>query len=78
MEYWIGFNKWLHHGGHEIIAWWANEENDPVLASGQRLSNWIMLIEGGKSYLPWTFFDDGKWRRMEPDEGLPLFGVLAA
>ena len=26
-------------------------------------------------YLPWTFFSDGCWRMMEPDEGLPIYGL---
>lgn len=30
--------------------------------------------DGGKHYLPWTFFDDGQWRPMEPDSHLlPLW-----
>jgi Family of unknown function (DUF5906) len=28
---------------------------------------------GKKAYYPWTFFDDGKWRMMEPDKGLPFW-----
>lgn len=27
----------------------------------------------GKSYLPWSFWSDGLWRRMEPDGPLPLW-----
>lgn len=26
-----------------------------------------------KFYVPWTWFSDGKWRMMEPDDGLPLW-----
>lgn len=26
-----------------------------------------------KRYVPWTYFSDGKWRRMEPDGKLPLW-----
>lgn len=29
--------------------------------------------EGGKYYLPWTFFSDGVWRSMEPDGKLPFW-----
>lgn len=29
--------------------------------------------DGGKHYLPWTFFSDGRWRPMEPDHLLPLW-----
>lgn len=28
---------------------------------------------GEKFYLPWTFFSDGEWRRMEPDGKLPFW-----
>jgi hypothetical protein len=35
----------------------------------------IETADGKKDYLPWTFWDDGIWRCMEPlgDEGLPLW-----
>lgn len=29
----------------------------------------------GKNYIPWTFWDDGQWRRMEPEGLLPLYGL---
>ncbi|MCI0551087.1 MAG: hypothetical protein L0287_09030, partial [Anaerolineae bacterium] len=29
--------------------------------------------QGNKFYLPWTFFSDGEWRRMEPDGHLPFW-----
>jgi hypothetical protein len=28
-----------------------------------------------KADLPWTYWSDGQWRMMEPDGGLPLFGL---
>ena len=31
--------------------------------------------EEGKRYIPWTFWSDGKWYAMEPDELLPLWGL---
>lgn len=31
--------------------------------------------EGGKQYLPWTYWDDGEWRNAEPDGKLPLWGI---
>ena len=31
--------------------------------------------EGGKSYIPWTYFDDDEWRCTEPEGNLPLFGL---
>lgn len=32
-------------------------------------------VDGGKSYVPWTYFDDDEWRCCEPDGQLPLFGL---
>ena len=29
--------------------------------------------DDGKYYVPWTWFSDGKWRQMEPDDALPLW-----
>lgn len=31
--------------------------------------------KGEKSYIPYTFWDDGIWRRMEPEGPLPIWGV---
>lgn len=31
------------------------------------------FADGRKAYLPWTFFSDGSWRRMEPDGALPFW-----
>lgn len=31
----------------------------------------------GKNYVPWTYWDDGKWRMAEPDGALPLWGLEA-
>jgi hypothetical protein len=32
-------------------------------------------VEGGKVYVPWTFWDDNQWRRIEPEGHLPLWGL---
>lgn len=32
-------------------------------------------IKDEKKYIPWTFWDDGEWRRMEPEGKLPLWGL---
>lgn len=29
--------------------------------------------DGTKSYIPWTFFDDGEWRALEPEKALPFW-----
>jgi hypothetical protein len=31
------------------------------------------LPDGGKNYLPWSFWSDGKWRMMEPEGALPFW-----
>lgn len=31
--------------------------------------------QGGKSYIPLTFFDDEEWHRCEPDGPMPLYGA---
>ena len=45
-----------------------------------RITNNIIMVHqrlefegGGKAYLPWTFFSDGIWRRMEPGGALPFW-----
>ena len=30
---------------------------------------------GDKKYIPWTFWSDGEWRRLEPEDSLPLFNA---
>ena len=31
--------------------------------------------DGGKNYVPWTYWDDGEWRAAEPEDALPLWGL---
>jgi len=33
------------------------------------------MVKGEKRYAPWTFWDDGEWRMMEPEGLLPLWGM---
>ena len=33
----------------------------------------VPLPDGGKKFVPWTFFSDGEWRPLEPDGALPLW-----
>lgn len=35
----------------------------------------IELDNGDKRYVPQTFWDDGEWRAVEPEEGLPIYGI---
>lgn len=31
--------------------------------------------DGDKCYVPWTYWNDGEWRSIEPDDTLPLWGI---
>lgn len=33
------------------------------------------MFEGGKRYVPFTFWSDGQWRKAEPEGLLPLYGM---
>jgi hypothetical protein len=35
----------------------------------------IELENGDKRYVPQTLWDDGEWRAIEPEEGLPIYGI---
>ena len=35
----------------------------------------IIRENGKKACLPWSFWSDAEWRQMEPDGGLPLYGL---
>lgn len=35
----------------------------------------IELDNGDKRYVPQTLWDDGEWRAIEPEEGLPIYGI---
>lgn len=46
------------------------------------LNNQIVMLQlrkenedGGKNYVPWTFWSDGEWRAAEPEDYLPLWGL---
>lgn len=42
-----------------------------IIMVQQRLED----AEKGKSYVPWTYWDDDIWRNMEPEGALPLWGL---
>lgn len=52
----------------DVALFWDSPRKGIVMAQ-ERLD----LEEGGKAYLPWSFFSDGKWRRMEPEGNLPFW-----
>jgi hypothetical protein len=45
-------------------------EDGKIIMLQQRLET-----KDGKAYIPWTYWDDGEWRAMEPDGKLPLWGI---
>lgn len=59
----------LKHVDPESLFWFRDEEGAVIMIQ-QRIEE-----EVGKAYVPWTYWDDGEWRRMEPDGKLPLWGI---
>lgn len=53
------------------------DERDQIVMLQQRIDPKDSLIEGEdqKRYVPWTYWDDDKWRNAEPEGGLPLWGL---
>ena len=53
---------------------------DDLFEFRDEADNIIMLqlrvnSDSGKSYLPYTYWSDNRWRRIEPDRPLPLWGI---
>lgn len=51
----------------EVHIFWDRKTNQIKMVQ-QRT-----VIKGQKKYIPWTFFSDGEWRRMEADGPLPFW-----
>lgn len=75
----------LPEGAHEVRppfgAPWADEPPENVDYALDKDGRHILMVQvrrdrkdGGKDYLPCTYWDDGQWRWKEPDV-LPLFGL---
>lgn len=45
-------------------------EDNRIIMVQQRVET-----DTGKRYVPWTYWNDGQWRAMEPDGKLPLWGI---
>jgi hypothetical protein len=45
------------------------DDNDLIVMVQERRER----DDGGKYFIPWTFFSDGQWRAMEPDGKLPFW-----
>lgn len=55
--------------------------SDPYVSTCHNLAGEIVMLQqrydtqdGGKGFVPWTRWSDGKWRKMEPDV-LPFYGT---
>lgn len=66
----INLPPMLNDADKEDLYIFRDEEGLIVMVQ-QRIEN----KEGGKAYVPWTYWDDGEWRRMEPEGKLPLYGI---
>ena len=58
-------------GGNPTLFEFRQQRGDGCVFVQQR----IYRDSGDKADLPWSFWSDGQWRRMEPDGALPLFGL---
>ena len=58
-------------------------ESDSVFRFHDRGGNLAMVQvrmerkDGGKTYMPWSYWSDGRWRHAEPEGKLPLWGLDA-
>lgn len=56
----------------EDIFEFRDKNNQIVMLQVKRIDP-----QGGKYFLPYTYWDDNEWRRVEPEGGLPLWGLEA-
>jgi hypothetical protein len=61
----------LNQIGREHLFIHRSASGDNILLIQQRLNR----EDGSKDYYTWSFWSDGVWRMMEPDELLPLYGL---
>ena len=66
-----GYEKFLTDQGINTENFYAlyDRRDGQIIMVQQRIRN----DDGSKSYLPHTFFSDGIWRGMEPDQDLPFW-----
>lgn len=60
----------LKNTHHRDLFTFRNPDGEIVMYQ-QRVD----LKNGDKRYVPWTYWSDGVWRRAEPDDRLPLYGM---
>lgn len=51
-----------------LYEFWTFDRKSLVMVQEKRIDK-----NGSKKYIPWTFFSDGVWRALEPENGLPLW-----
>lgn len=60
---------------------WAGSDPDSIFHFHDLEGNIVMVQQrindrqGGKAYVPWTYWDDDEWRCMEPEGKLPFWGA---
>lgn len=57
------------HSDNVYVCW--DESRSEILFVQERVD----LRDGGKAYIPWSYWSDGQWRKMEPDGKLPHYGL---
>lgn len=60
-------SKFKGKGGIVYTFWDQKRKN--IIMVQERIEN----EDGGKDYIPWSFYSDGVWRAMEPDGKLPFW-----
>lgn len=61
--------KMIANAEERDIFEFRNEEGQIIMVQVR------IEAEGEKSYVPWTFWDDNKWRCAEPDGPLPIYNA---
>lgn len=54
--------------GSKVFEFWDRDKKEIVMVQER-----AQFRDGTKAYLPWSYFSDGNWRRMEPDGALPFW-----
>lgn len=55
--------------GELFLFYKRDAGRDNIIMAQERVNR----EDGTKNYLPWTYYDDGEWRCMEPDGALPFY-----
>lgn len=63
-----------------LPEWVRNAEDEDLFYFKDRTGNLLMIqhrveLDDGKRYVPYTFWEDGRWRPCEPEGKLPLWGM---